>query len=79
MANISETIKILEKLIAFPTISANSNIDLISYVAEFLENNKVKVAIIPNELNTKPIFHSEVPNYMKSNKLDSICQGRFHF
>ena len=34
-----------------------------------------KVNARTKKLNLSHIFHSEVPNYMKSNKLDSICQS----
>ena len=53
MPDLKNTIEILEKLIAFPTISAESNIDLITYVAKFLKSNGAKVSVFPNDLNTK--------------------------
>ena len=53
MSNLSETIEILEKLVAFPTVSADSNIDLISFVANYLDKYGVKVSVYSNDLNTK--------------------------
>ena len=53
MPDLKNTIEILEKLIAFPTISSESNIDLITYVAKFLKSNGAKVSVFPNDLKTK--------------------------
>lgn len=44
-----DTIGILEKLIAFPTVSRDSNLDLVNYVAELLEANGVASQIIHSE------------------------------
>ncbi|WP_421914371.1 acetylornithine deacetylase [Mesorhizobium sp.] len=41
-----ESIQILEKLIAFPTVSRDSNLDLISYVADVLDRHGVACQII---------------------------------
>ena len=44
-----DSIRILEKLIAFPTVSRDSNLDLVNYVAELLEANGVASQIIHSE------------------------------
>lgn len=44
-----DSIGILEKLIAFPTVSRDSNLDLIRYVADLLEANGVASRIIHSE------------------------------
>ncbi|TIQ13721.1 MAG: acetylornithine deacetylase [Mesorhizobium sp.] len=44
-----DSIRILEKLIAFPTVSRDSNLDLISYVANLLDAHGVACQIIQSE------------------------------
>ncbi|QKD05139.1 acetylornithine deacetylase [Mesorhizobium loti] len=44
-----DSIRILEKLIAFPTVSRDSNLDLILYVAEMLDAHGVASQIIRSE------------------------------
>ena len=41
-----DSVKILERLIAFPTVSRDSNLDLIGYAAELLEANGIASQII---------------------------------
>ncbi|MBN9552749.1 MAG: acetylornithine deacetylase [Alphaproteobacteria bacterium] len=43
-----DSIGILERLIAFPTVSRDSNLDLIGYAAELLEANGIACRIIPS-------------------------------
>ncbi|MBL00150.1 MAG: acetylornithine deacetylase, partial [Opitutales bacterium] len=52
MENLS-TIKILENLISFPTVSRDANIGLIEYVAKIIKCETVKPVIIKNNENTK--------------------------
>ena len=47
------TIKILENLISFPTVSRDANLGLIEYVAKIIKCEKVKPVIIKNNENTK--------------------------
>ena len=49
----SKSISILEKLIAYPTVSRDSNLDLIAYVQEFLKNLGVASTLVHNEEGTK--------------------------
>ncbi len=44
-----DSIRILEKLIAFPTVSRDSNLDLVSYVADMLDAHGVASQIIQSE------------------------------
>ncbi len=46
---------------------------------EFVVSKFGSIERLGTEENLNPIFHSEVPNYMKSNKPDSIFQDQFHF
>ncbi|RUW99222.1 M20/M25/M40 family metallo-hydrolase, partial [Mesorhizobium sp. M8A.F.Ca.ET.023.01.1.1] len=41
-----DSIRILERLIAFPTVSRDSNLDLIGYVTDLLEANGVACQIV---------------------------------
>ena len=47
------TIEILNQLISFPTVSRNSNIDLINYIAEIVSGEKVSTKIIQNHDGSK--------------------------
>ena len=52
MQNIN-TVSILEKLISYPTVSKDANIELIYYIADLIKCERVKPKIIKNEENTK--------------------------
>ena len=43
-----KSIELLEKLIAFPTVSSDSNLALIQFVAEILQSQGIESAIIPS-------------------------------
>jgi len=47
------SIEILKKLISFDTVSSNSNLELISFCKQILENAGAKVTIIKNKEETK--------------------------
>lgn len=47
------TVDLLDELVAFPTISADSNLDLINFAAEKLETSGTKVRVSPDETDTK--------------------------
>lgn len=50
---IDETKRILSDLIAFPTISAGSNLDMIAYLADHLENCGAQVDVLSDETGRK--------------------------
>ena len=52
MQNIN-TVSILEKLISYPTVSKDANIELIYYIADLIKCDRVKPKIIKNEEKTK--------------------------
>ncbi len=43
------TIQILERLISFPTVSRDSNLELIRFVVELLESHGIRSQVIPSE------------------------------
>ncbi|MEL0129700.1 MAG: acetylornithine deacetylase, partial [Paracoccaceae bacterium] len=49
MEHITKTKELLRKLISYPTISADSNLDLIQFIANYLEDLGAKVYIDQNE------------------------------
>jgi acetylornithine deacetylase len=70
-------IEILEKLIAFPTVSRDSNLDLIGYVRELLEAHGIACQIIPSDEGHKAnlfatIGPSGVPGVMLSGHTDVV-------
>ena len=46
------TVKILKKLVSFPTVSRDANLDLINYIADIIRCEKVNPTIIKNKENT---------------------------
>tara|TARA_B100000902_G_scaffold68013_1_gene74156 strand:+ start:1013 stop:2170 length:1158 start_codon:yes stop_codon:yes gene_type:complete len=47
------TVNILKKLVSFPTVSRDANLDLINYIADIIRCEKVNPTIIKNKENTK--------------------------
>ena len=41
------SLEILDRLVAFPTVSSASNFDLVAFVVEFLGARGVEVALVP--------------------------------
>jgi acetylornithine deacetylase len=72
-----DSIRILEKLIAFPTVSRDSNLDLINYVAEALDAHGIASQIIHNEDGHKAnlfatIGPADTPGVMLSGHTDVV-------
>lgn len=72
-----DSIRILDRLIAFPTVSRDSNLDLINYVAEMLDANGVACQIIHSEDGHKAnlfatIGPSNMPGVMLSGHTDVV-------
>lgn len=71
------SIEILERLIAFPTVSRDSNLDLIGYVARLLEVQGVAVQLIHSEDGLKAnlfatIGPTDMPGVMLSGHTDVV-------
>jgi acetylornithine deacetylase len=56
---VSATIEILEKLIGFPSVSANSNLDIIGYTEAFLSERGFAVTRLPDESGQKAGLYAE--------------------
>lgn len=54
------SLEILKQLIAFDTVSANPNIDLMHFVRDLLETNGIKSTLIPNPEGTKANLYATV-------------------
>lgn len=50
---LEQTTRILSDLIAFPTVSADSNLEMIAYLADRLENSGAQVDVMLNDSGTK--------------------------
>lgn len=73
----SETFDILAKLIAFPTVSADPNMDLIRYVADMLADAGVESTIIPDDSGGKANLFATIgppdrPGIMLSGHTDVV-------
>ncbi|MGI9373699.1 MAG: acetylornithine deacetylase, partial [Hyphomicrobiales bacterium] len=74
---ITSTHDILDKLIAFPTVSRESNLDLIDWVQGFLNQYGVSSSLTHNDEGTKANLHAvigpqEVPGVMLSGHTDVV-------
>jgi acetylornithine deacetylase len=58
--NVTTTLEILEKLVAFDTTSARPNLELIDYVRGFLETRGFIVHILPNETGAKAGIYAQI-------------------
>ncbi len=52
--------ELLDRLIGFPTVSSNSNLDLIDFVEEYLDGFGVKSTRVPNEDGTKSSLYASI-------------------
>ena len=52
--------EIMEKLISFPTVSSESNLELISWVESYLNHHQVKSTRVYNEDKTKANLYANV-------------------
>ena len=71
------TIEILQDLVTFPTVSRDSNMDLISYVQELLEGFEIASSLTFNDEKTKANLHAivgpaDVPGVMLSGHTDVV-------
>lgn len=54
------SVEILARLVAMPTVSRNSNTDLINWVREYLERYGVRSVLVPNADRTKFNLHASI-------------------
>ena len=54
------SVEILERLISFPTVSRDSNLDLISYVSDFLEERGIRTHRVFNDEHSKANLFASV-------------------
>ena len=55
-----QSIEILEKLISFPTVSKDSNLDLIEFVEGYLTEHGISSKRIPNKKGTKANLYATI-------------------
>ena len=72
-----DSISILERLIAFPTVSRDSNLDLIGYVADLLGTNGIAFEVIPSADGHKANLYATIgpagrPGVMLSGHSDVV-------
>ena len=53
MSTVPSSIDMLKRLVAFDTTSRNSNLELIHYIRDYLDDHGVKSTLVPNEEGTK--------------------------
>ena len=52
--------QMLERLIAFPTVSRHSNLDLIDFVSDYLSSHGIESRRVPNEDGTKANLYAQI-------------------
>ncbi len=72
-----ETIELLERLIGFPTVSRDSNLQLIEFVRAYLDEHAIASTLTHNDERTKANLHavigpSDVPGVMLSGHTDVV-------
>ncbi len=71
------SVAILDKLVAFPTVSAESNLELIDFAAAFLRDLGARIEILPNQQGTKAnllatIGPDDVPGVLLAGHTDVV-------
>ena len=54
------SIEMLKRLVAFDTTSRNSNLDLIRYIQDYLDDFGVESTLVPNDEGTKANLHASI-------------------
>jgi acetylornithine deacetylase len=52
--------QILEKLVSFPVLGGDSNLEIIHWIKEYFEQYDVKTVLVPNDENTKASLHCRI-------------------
>lgn len=52
--------QILEKLVSFPVLGGESNLEIIHWIKDYIENHNIKTTLVPNEANTKASLHCRI-------------------
>lgn len=52
--------EILKKLVSFPVLGGESNLSIIHWIQEYVENHGVKTVLVPNEEGTKASLHCRI-------------------
>ncbi|ALJ04790.1 acetylornithine deacetylase [Pseudalgibacter alginicilyticus] len=52
--------QILEKLIAFPVLGGESNLEIIHWIKSYIEKHGIKPTLVPNKTNTKASLHCRI-------------------
>ncbi|MFT7533389.1 MAG: acetylornithine deacetylase, partial [Gammaproteobacteria bacterium] len=73
----NNTVAILERLVSFPTVSRNSNLDLIEFTADYLDGLGVTCDLVHNEDRSKANMYAtigpdDVPGVMLSGHSDVV-------
>lgn len=54
------TVQILEKLVSFPVLGGDSNLDIITWIKDFIESFEIKSTLVPNKGGTKASLHCRI-------------------
>ena len=73
----NSTVEILKRLIAYPTVSRNSNLELIEFVADYLDSLGARCQLVYNEDNSKANLYAtlgpdDLPGVMLSGHSDVV-------
>ena len=76
-ASMSSSLEILDRLIAFPSVSRDSNLEIIHFIRDFLKDLGVESELLPNEARTKANLYATIgpkslPGIMLSGHTDVV-------
>ena len=54
------TEQILEKLVSFPALGGESNLNIIAWIKDYIESFDIKTTLVPNEEGTKASLHCRI-------------------
>lgn len=54
------TEQILEKLVSFPVLGGDSNLDIITWIKDYIESFDIKTTLVPNKEKTKASLHCRI-------------------
>ncbi|MEL6960664.1 MAG: acetylornithine deacetylase [Pseudomonadota bacterium] len=60
MTPLQPTLELLDRLIAFPTVSKSSNLEMIHCIKDYLTNSDVRVTVLPNAAGDKAALFASV-------------------
>jgi acetylornithine deacetylase len=59
-SNLNDTLKILKDLVSFDVLGGQSNLSILEYVKQYLDQNQISYSLLPNDDHTKASIHARI-------------------